>query len=121
MLNSICNRVDSPYRAAPDPRESKYLDRGATRFLNYYVLEMLLMKYTIFSFILVDIEINATILMPRRVLGTLKNLGEWAISTTKRTYLEKIKKGIARTSGKENARQVCHLTHADVFSHPIAA
>jgi hypothetical protein len=63
--------------------------------------------------------------MPKRALGSLKNLGNWAISTTKKTCIEKIKKKLtgptARASGKENAKQVCHLPHVDAFYYPITA
>ena len=58
--------------------------------------------------------------MGRRALRGLRNLGKWAISTTKKTYIEKIKKGIKelteRPSGKENAKMVCHLAHADAVT-----
>ena len=77
----------------------------------------------LFTIIFVDIETKTNILMPRRALGTLRNLGKWAISTTKKTYLEKIKKAIpkptAKASGKENVGQVCHLMHVNMFSYPV--
>jgi len=62
--------------------------------------------------------------MPRRSLGALKNLGKWASGTTKKTRIEKAKKGTSeptpRPSGKENKVPVCKLTILDTFFHLIS-
>ena len=63
-----------------------------TLFLNYYVVGMLLSKYINFYLIFVLQETKSLIFMPRRALGHLKNLGKWAIPTTKKTHIEKAEK-----------------------------
>jgi hypothetical protein len=52
--------------------------------------------------------------MPRRALGVLKNLGNWAKANTKRTILAKLKKG-GKKDDKENVSVISpsHFTDSD--------
>lgn len=50
---------------------------------------------------------NTSVVMPRRALGVLKNLGNWAKANTKRTILAKLKKG-GKKDDKENVSVTFH-------------
>jgi hypothetical protein len=58
---------------------------GATRFLSFYVYEVLLRKYIIFSLIFVLEGFKKLVIMGKRALGAPQNFGRWAIHTAKKT------------------------------------
>ena len=89
--------------------------------MNYYVVEMLLRKYIIFSLIFALTETWRAVIMPLRALGVLRNFGKFGIANTKKTVKEKGKKAALKLtpqpSGKENKPQVCNLTVFGTYFH----
>jgi hypothetical protein len=59
-------------------------------------------------------RLNTSVAMPRRALGVLKNLGNWAKENTKRTILAKLKKG-GKKDDKENVSVTSHSYFISIF------